>query len=100
MPVIDDPEGVAGRLLNRMTPFDRKRVIEIGCGDGRMTWVYAERASQVTAIDPLPEDIQLAQQETPDHLKGRIDFIEAGIEDYQLPDSDQKFDVALFTWSL
>jgi ubiquinone/menaquinone biosynthesis C-methylase UbiE len=100
MPVIDDPEGIAISLLHKMAPFDGKRVFEIGCGDGRMTWGFAEEATHVTAIDPLPEDIRAALQDTPDHLKERLDFVEVGIEDYELPDSEPKFDIALFTWSL
>lgn len=100
MPVINDPEGVDVKVLHQMARFDGKRVFEIGCGDGRMTWAYAEKASQVTAIDPIAEDIRTARQDTPDHLKDRVDFIEAGIEDFEPSDSSQMFDIALFAWSL
>ena len=36
-------------------------VLEIGCGDGRLTWRYAERAAYVTAIEPfgLPQFVHV-----------------------------------------
>lgn len=100
MPVINDPEGVSVTYLHKMASFDGKRVFDIGCGDGRLTWAYAEVASHVTAIDPIPDDIHMAIEDTPEHLKERIDFIEAGIEDFELPGGPQTFDIVLFAWSL
>jgi 2-polyprenyl-3-methyl-5-hydroxy-6-metoxy-1,4-benzoquinol methylase len=100
MPVINDPEGVNVTILHKMSQFDGKRVFEIGCGDGRITWGYADAASHVTAIDPISEDIQTANLETPEHLKECIDFIEVGIEEFEPPGSPQTFDIALFAWSL
>jgi len=100
MPVSADPEGVSEKIIQEFVDFSGKRVFEIGCGDGRITMALAELASHVTAIDPLAEDIQTAQQETPAHLKGKINFITSRIQDFHLPESAAKFDIALFSWSL
>jgi len=45
-------EGFERRLIERFTSLRHKRVLEVGCGDGRLTFQYASRASSVLAIDP------------------------------------------------
>jgi 16S rRNA A1518/A1519 N6-dimethyltransferase RsmA/KsgA/DIM1 with predicted DNA glycosylase/AP lyase activity len=52
MTVIVDPEGISTSTLLEHINFDGKRVFEIGCGEGRITFDYADHANQVTAIDP------------------------------------------------
>jgi 2-polyprenyl-3-methyl-5-hydroxy-6-metoxy-1,4-benzoquinol methylase len=100
MSVIKDPEHHAADVLHKLVDLQEKRVLEIGCGDGRLTWRYAARALHVTAIDPNAEDIATARDNTPDHLAGCVEFMEASIEDFNLPEGGPKFDVALFGWSL
>jgi len=100
MPVIDDREGISAKIIQEFFDFSDKRVLEIGCGKGRITMAIAEHSSHVTAIDPLAEDIQTAKQNTPGPLKGKINFIASGIEDFNLPEGSAKFDIALFSWSL
>ena len=100
MPVIKDPEHHAADVLHKLVDLQEKRVLEIGCGAGRLTWRYAASALHVTAIDPKAEDIATARDNTPDRLTERVAFIEASIEDFNLPEGDPKFDVALFGWSL
>jgi ubiquinone/menaquinone biosynthesis C-methylase UbiE len=73
-------------------------VIEIGCGDGRLTWVLAERARKVIAIDPKRSDIAAARRVMPGRLKGRVRFDVAQAEN--LPFRDGEFNVAVFSWSL
>lgn len=100
MPVVADPEGVSAKLLQEFVDFSDNRVFEIGCGKGRITMAIAERSSHITAIDPVEEDIQTSIQNTPDHLKGKINYIASGIEDFILEEDTVKFDIALFSWSL
>jgi len=100
MTVLADPEGVSAAVLKEFTDFKDKRVFEIGCGNGRITWGYAEQTSHVTAIDPIAEDIQKAKSKIPDSLKAKLVFIESNIEDFNLKEDSGKFDISLFTWSL
>jgi 2-polyprenyl-3-methyl-5-hydroxy-6-metoxy-1,4-benzoquinol methylase len=100
MPVIVDPEGISAKIIQEFVDITGKRVLEIGCGKGRITMAIAERSSHITAIDPLAEDIQTAKQNTPASLKDKITFVASGIKDFNLPDDSAKFDIALFSWSL
>ncbi len=53
MGLLIDPEGHEIAALDALVPaLDRARVIEIGCGDGRLTRRYSARARSVLAIDP------------------------------------------------
>src|SRR5438477_5312539 len=45
-------EGFEPQLVEHFVSLRRKRVLEIGCGDGRLTFQYAPRALSVLAIDP------------------------------------------------
>ena len=99
MPVIVDPEGVGLVSLLDFANFEEKRVLEIGCGKGRLTFGLAEQASHIIAIEPVSEDIQTAELNTRDSLKGKIKFLASTIEEIDLG-GDSKFDLAFFSWSL
>lgn len=94
MPILEDPEGREIAALARLVPsFAGCRVLEIGCGDGRLTRRYASGAGSVIAIDPKAESI--------DRLRAALPFVEAravGIEALDLP--PRSLDVAIFSWSL
>src|SRR6266700_2945809 len=46
------PDGMEVRLIERFTTLKGRRILEVGCGDGRLTFQYAPTARQVLAIDP------------------------------------------------
>lgn len=97
MPVQIDPENnEINALLDFAGSLAGKRVLEIGCGDGRLTWLYADRAARVVAIDPDEEEIAHAQEDRPHDL--RVEFRAIGIADYTAPDA--VFDTAILSWSL
>jgi cyclopropane fatty-acyl-phospholipid synthase-like methyltransferase len=81
-----------------------KRVLEIGCGDGRLTWRYASRAAEVVAIDPSVEMISKAGQDLPAELSDRVSFHALELEQYvaqQTPNIRTKsFDLVILAWSL
>jgi ubiquinone/menaquinone biosynthesis C-methylase UbiE len=92
-----DPEAemVALRALGGL---DGARVLEIGCGDGRLTFRYAPAARSVLAIDPHAEAIARARDMLPVESAGRVRFeIGSALELDQPPAS---FDVALLSHSL
>ena len=57
MTIRSDPENNEIRALGDLVDFSGKHVLEIGCGDGRLTWRYAEAAAHVTAIEPFEEAV-------------------------------------------
>ena len=100
MPVFADPEGVSIKFIQEFFDFTDKRILEIGCGMGRITMGISEPSRHVTAIDPDAEAIHTAQENTPAHLRDKVTFIASGIEEFELPDDSAEFDIALFSWSL
>ena len=100
MAVIKDPEGNETSALHAMVDFGGQSVLEIGCGDGRLTWRYAGSAAQVTAIDPDGKDLEMACANLPERLEEKVSFLESTIEDFAKSFRGRKFDVAIFSWSL
>jgi len=100
MAIAEDPEGIEKTALLEMVDFTDRRVLEIGCGDGRLTWLYADQAAHVTGIDPDSEEIETARANLPDRLNGRANFIPSTIEDFARSGSARRFDIAIFAWSL
>ncbi len=100
MTVVTDPDGISAATLLEFTNFNGKQVFEIGCGEGRITLGYAHNANQVTAIDPIAEDILTAKENLSENLNGKVRFIESSIEDFNMPENTEPFDISLFTWSL
>ena len=98
MAVLPDPEDTETKALHDYADFSGKRVLEIGCGDGRLTWRYADQAAHIVAIDPKAEDIEIAVEECPDDLRDKIDFRVLRLEELSVP--AEKFDLALLSWSL
>lgn len=100
MPILRDPENNETTALHTMVDFCGLNVLEIGCGDGRLTWRYAERAAQVTAIDPDEAGIELARQKLTEKLTGSIQFVVSSLEEFAGSFGRRKFDVAIFSWAL
>ncbi|HVC81529.1 MAG TPA: class I SAM-dependent methyltransferase [Chloroflexota bacterium] len=93
-----DPEGNETRVLHALIDFRDKDVLEIGCGDGRMTWRYAAHTRSVLALDPNAARIEQAIASTPDALKPVVTFRVADIAKSSLP--ERAFDLAVLSWSL
>jgi len=93
-----DPEGVEIRVLEKLAPMDGLHVLEVGCGDGRVTQQIAGAAAWVYAVDPDAERIRLARQSLPAELARKVQFEVAGAAEVSI--SRRRFDLALFSWSL
>lgn len=98
MPVLPDPEDVETRALHDYADFTGQRVLEIGCGDGRLTWRYADRAAHIVAIDPDTDEIASALEDCPADLRHKIELQALRLEELSIP--AEKFDLALLSWSL
>jgi len=95
-----DPEGSETRALFEMEDFDGKRVLEIGSGDGRLTWLYADRAAHVTAVEPFKQSFERAKKDLSTQLEGRVEFQNMDFLDFAASSEEAKFDTAIFSWSL
>ena len=93
-----DPEGAHLAALRRLADFGGHRVIELGCGDGRLTVPIARDAAQVLAFDPDREAVERARQALPAELAERVDYRIASGTEIQVERGS--FDLALFSWSL
>jgi ubiquinone/menaquinone biosynthesis C-methylase UbiE len=98
MASVKDPEGAELRALAEVVDFTDQRVLEIGCGDGRMTWGYAHQASKVLGIDEDAEAIADARRATPPDLKHIVRFRVAKAERMRVRPGG--FDIAFLAWSL
>ncbi|MFN2487227.1 MAG: class I SAM-dependent methyltransferase [Acidimicrobiia bacterium] len=98
MRVSIDPEGTEIEVIHELVDFSGKKVLEVGCGDGRMTRQYADRAALVLALDPNAEKIERAIDSTPEPLRSKVRFRVSGIADAEL--AQQAFEVAILSHSL
>jgi ubiquinone/menaquinone biosynthesis C-methylase UbiE len=98
VPLVVDPDGIELATMRELVDFDDARVVEIGCGKGRMTFMYAEETASVFAFDPDEDLIREARAETPRALRRRVRFEVADAAQIELPKGE--FDLALFSWSL
>jgi 2-polyprenyl-3-methyl-5-hydroxy-6-metoxy-1,4-benzoquinol methylase len=89
--------GIELRAIERFVSLSGREIIEIGCGDGRLTFQYASRARRVVALDANASEIERARAEADRIGAHNIRFLARPAEG-RLPGAP--FDVALFTWSL
>jgi ubiquinone/menaquinone biosynthesis C-methylase UbiE len=93
-----DPERNESRHLHRFADFRKKRVLEVGCGEGRMTWQYAKETQTTIGVDPDRDALRIARVDRPSDLADRVLFACAASE--YLPFSKETFDIAVLAWSL
>lgn len=82
--------------VRELTDLRGKRVLEMGCGDGRFTYLYARDAAYVLGVDPDRDEIREARRARPRELRRRVKFRVAKT----IAPPRRRFDVALFSWSL
>jgi 2-polyprenyl-3-methyl-5-hydroxy-6-metoxy-1,4-benzoquinol methylase len=95
-----DPENIEAHALADMANFSGKHVLEIGCGDGRVTWLYADKAARVTAIDPSAKQVALAREYLSGQLRDRVEFQDIGFEEFAAASASAAFDIVILSWSL
>ena len=86
------------KSLRKFVDLTAKRVLEIGCGEGRLTWQYAIGPSHITAMDWDVNALRVARVDQPSDLDDKIYFTCANSE--YLPFAKEKFDIAILAWSL
>ena len=93
-----DPEGAHLAALRRLSDFRGRRVLELGCGDGRLTRGIAPDAASVLAFDPVRDSVERARQSLPAELAGRVAYRVASGKEIDL--ERHSFDLVVFSWSL
>jgi len=93
-----DPEGVEAAAIAAAVGLHGKRILEVGCGSGRLTPVAAAQATHVYAFDREPDDVAQARASLARDLRDRVTFAVHGVEALDVP--RRRFDLALCGWSL
>lgn len=94
MVTIDPEQHELSAVMDRL-PAVPGRVLEIGCGDGRLTRRYSARVRSVLAIDP---DESLIAAFRAAGLDPNVDLRASGVAGFDFPDGS--FDTVLFSWAL
>ena len=99
MALVIDPAEDEVRELRGITDWRGKRVLEVGCGDGRLTVRHVKfGVEKIIAFDPLPKSIRTARKNLSDSYKEQIEY-RVGYAEHVKQKADQ-FDIVVFSWVL
>src|ERR1043165_5124619 len=93
-----DPEGNERHSLHKYVDFSNQRVLEIGCGEGRLTWQYAKQTQRTIGVDLDRDSLRVAVFDRPASLRNQAFF--SCVDSQYLPFSKETFDIAVLAWSL
>jgi ubiquinone/menaquinone biosynthesis C-methylase UbiE len=97
MTIQKDAERNETKYLHKFADFADQRVLEIGCGEGRLTWRYAKETCSTVGIDLDADSLRVATIDRSSDLENKVFFSRAMSE--QLPFSKETFDLAILAWS-
>ena len=99
MTLVMDPAGAEIEALKAVINWRGKRVLEVGCGSGRLTLRLVKfGVDKIIAFDPNPDLIREARKNLPAKYKERIEY-RVGNAEHVKQKADQ-FDVVMFSWVL
>jgi len=93
-----DPEKAELKVLQMAVDWHGRRVLEIGCGDGRLARRLVRLGARVVGTDPDGSELHRAQSTRPMTYRMKLAF--AGAQGEQLPFKARSFDIVVFGWSL
>ena len=91
-----DPERNEIRALQSVAEWRGRRVLEIGCGEGRLTERLAGLGARIHAIDPDSASIRKARRRLAPRLPPRVRFA-VGTAD-ALEHYAESFDRVVYSW--
>lgn len=86
------------QVVQDLCSLQGSRVLEVGCGDGRMTFGLADYCNSITGVDIDERFIGLAKGTLKAVNAKNIEFLTMDAQELVL--SDESFDVVLFPWVL
>lgn len=99
MALVMDPAGDEIRALKTTTDWRGKRVLEVGCGDGRLTSRLARfGVEKIFAFDPDPETIRAARRQLPEKYRDIVTYRVGNAE--HVKQKGSQFDIVVFSWVL
>jgi len=84
-------------VIERGVSLSGKDVLEVGCGNGRLTLAYAERTRSVLAIEPNAAIVARARARA---RRAGLDRVRFAARPAQTGIRGGPFDVVLFSYSL
>jgi len=97
MTLQQDPERNESKYLHKFMDFAAQHVLEIGCGEGRLTWQYAKETRSTIGIDIDADALRVAMIDKPYDLLRKVHVAHA--ESEHLPFPKEAFDVVVLAWS-
>ena len=95
---LSQPSDLELKTIRALVNFSGQRVLEIGAGDGRLSWPFAPEAAQWIALDPDADELNAAARALRENPSPTVRPLVGDGRALSFP-SDY-FHIALFTWSL
>jgi ubiquinone/menaquinone biosynthesis C-methylase UbiE len=93
-----DPARVMPHAILQAADLRDRRILEVGAGDGRLTFQYAPQPRSVIGIDTAELDIKSAVVTPRVEIHGQVHFLCASAT--ALPFSAEQFEIVLLASSL